>query len=196
MDLYCIPETQHTTVKHSQKLFEHTYTSNLYGLGTLTPIEFFQQDLLWSSSNTNSHSCSQRVSKHRWASSLYALRAQIHILAIRKLPDTPGQSIVHCNNWRASLAGSRYELTPRTPTNIIMCCWGASCLLTDPVPRGAPPCIAYLAVYEASTPRETGSARLASEGTHRTTRPLSRIPLRGYKYQPSGKRDIDRVRRR
>jgi hypothetical protein len=32
------PRTQLTTVKHSQQLFEHTYTSNLYGLGTLTPI--------------------------------------------------------------------------------------------------------------------------------------------------------------
>jgi hypothetical protein len=28
-------------------LFEHTYTSDPHGLGTLTPIEFFQQDLLW-----------------------------------------------------------------------------------------------------------------------------------------------------
>jgi hypothetical protein len=64
MELYCTPKTQHTTVKHSQKLFEHTYTSNLYGLGTLTPIEFFQQDLLWQSSNTHSHSCSHKASKH------------------------------------------------------------------------------------------------------------------------------------
>jgi hypothetical protein len=57
-------KSQYTTVKHSQQLFEHMYTSNLYGLGTLTPIEFFQQDLLWQSSNTHSHSCSQRASKH------------------------------------------------------------------------------------------------------------------------------------
>jgi hypothetical protein len=48
-ELYCTPETQYTTVKHSQKLFEHTYTSDLYDLGTLTPIEFFQHDLLWQS---------------------------------------------------------------------------------------------------------------------------------------------------
>jgi hypothetical protein len=51
-------KSQHTTVKHSRKLFEHTYTSDQYGLGTLTPIEFFQQDLLWQSSNTHSNSCS------------------------------------------------------------------------------------------------------------------------------------------
>jgi hypothetical protein len=57
-------KSQYTTVKHSQKLFEHTYTSDLYGTGTLTPIEFFQQDLLWQSSNTHSHSCSQKASKH------------------------------------------------------------------------------------------------------------------------------------
>jgi hypothetical protein len=38
MELYYNSKTQHTTVKHSQQLFEHTYTSNLYGLGTLTPI--------------------------------------------------------------------------------------------------------------------------------------------------------------
>jgi hypothetical protein len=53
MELYCNSKTQHTTVKHSQQLSRHTYTSNLYGLGTLTPIEFVQQDLFWSSSNTN-----------------------------------------------------------------------------------------------------------------------------------------------
>jgi hypothetical protein len=63
MELYCTPKSQHTTVKHSQELLEHTYMSDLYGLGTLTPIEFFQQDLLWQSSNTHSHSCSQKVSK-------------------------------------------------------------------------------------------------------------------------------------
>jgi hypothetical protein len=56
-------KSQYTSVKHSQKLFEHTYTSDPYGLGTLTPIEFFQQDLLWQSSNTHSHSCSQKASK-------------------------------------------------------------------------------------------------------------------------------------
>jgi hypothetical protein len=42
MELYCTPKSQHTTVKHSQQLFEHTYTSDLHGLGTLTPIEFFR----------------------------------------------------------------------------------------------------------------------------------------------------------
>jgi hypothetical protein len=31
-------KSQYTTVKHSQQLFEHTYTSNPHGLGTLTPI--------------------------------------------------------------------------------------------------------------------------------------------------------------
>jgi hypothetical protein len=51
--------SQYTTVKHSQQLLEHTYTSDPHGLGTLTPIEFFQQDLLWQSSNTHSNSCSQ-----------------------------------------------------------------------------------------------------------------------------------------
>jgi hypothetical protein len=58
-------KSQYTTVKHSQQLFEHTYTSNLYGPGTLTPIEFFQQDLLWQSSNTHSHSCSIKLSDTR-----------------------------------------------------------------------------------------------------------------------------------
>jgi hypothetical protein len=53
MELYCTPKSQYTTVKHSQKLFEHTYTSDPHGPGTLTPIEFFQQDLLWQSSNTH-----------------------------------------------------------------------------------------------------------------------------------------------
>jgi hypothetical protein len=57
-------KSQYTTVKHSQQLLEHTYTSDPHGPGTLTPIEFFQQDLLWLSSNTHSHSCSQKASKH------------------------------------------------------------------------------------------------------------------------------------
>jgi hypothetical protein len=34
MELYCSSKSQHTTVKHSQKLFRHMYTSNPYGLGT------------------------------------------------------------------------------------------------------------------------------------------------------------------
>jgi hypothetical protein len=54
-------KSQYTTVKYSRKLFEHTYTSDPHGLGTLTPIEFFQQDLLWQSSNTHSHSCSIKL---------------------------------------------------------------------------------------------------------------------------------------
>jgi hypothetical protein len=57
-------KSQYTTVKHSRQLLEHTYTSDPHGLGTPTPIEFFQQDLLWQSSNTRSHSCSQKASKH------------------------------------------------------------------------------------------------------------------------------------
>jgi hypothetical protein len=40
-------KSQYTTVKHSRKLFEHTYASDLYGPGALIPIGFFQQDLLW-----------------------------------------------------------------------------------------------------------------------------------------------------
>jgi hypothetical protein len=36
MELYY---TQYTTVKHSQQLFEHTYTSDPHGLETLTSIE-------------------------------------------------------------------------------------------------------------------------------------------------------------
>jgi hypothetical protein len=39
-------KSQYTTVKHSRKLLEHTYTSEPRGTGTPTPIEFFQQDLL------------------------------------------------------------------------------------------------------------------------------------------------------
>jgi hypothetical protein len=40
-------KSQYTTVKHSRQLLEHTYASDPHGLGTLTPIEFFQQGLLW-----------------------------------------------------------------------------------------------------------------------------------------------------
>jgi hypothetical protein len=58
-------KSQYTAVKHSRKLLEHTYTSDPHGLGTTTLIEFFQQDLLWQSSNTHSHSCSHKASKHK-----------------------------------------------------------------------------------------------------------------------------------
>jgi hypothetical protein len=46
-----LQKSQHTTVKHSEQLFEHMYTSNLYGIRTLTPIEFFQHDLLQANDN-------------------------------------------------------------------------------------------------------------------------------------------------
>jgi hypothetical protein len=72
------PKSQYTTVKHSRKLFEHTYTSDLDGLGTPTPIEFFQQDLLWQSSNTRSHSCSQKASKHTSGQSIVGLSVHLH----------------------------------------------------------------------------------------------------------------------
>jgi hypothetical protein len=68
---------QYTTVEHSRKLLEHTYTSDLYGTGTLTPIGFFQQDL-WQSSNTHSHSCSQKASKHKSGQSVVGLSVHLH----------------------------------------------------------------------------------------------------------------------
>jgi hypothetical protein len=75
MELYCTPNSEYTTVKHSRKLFEHAYTSDPHGLGTSTPIEFFQQDLLWESSNTHSNSCSQKASKHKSGQSIVGLSA-------------------------------------------------------------------------------------------------------------------------
>jgi hypothetical protein len=70
--------SQYTTVKHSRKLFEHTYTSDPHGLGTLTPIEFFQQDLLWQSSVTHSNSCSRKASKHKSGQSIVGLSVLLH----------------------------------------------------------------------------------------------------------------------
>jgi hypothetical protein len=63
-------KVQYTTVEYSSQLLEQTYTSDPHSLGTPTRIEFFQQDVLWQSSITRSHSCSI------------------------KLPNTSGQSIV------------------------------------------------------------------------------------------------------
>jgi hypothetical protein len=71
-------KSQYTTVKHSRKLLEHTYTSDLYGTGTLFPIGFFQQDILWQSSNTHSHSCSQKASKHTSGQSVVGLSVRLH----------------------------------------------------------------------------------------------------------------------
>jgi hypothetical protein len=71
-------KSQYTTVKHSQQLSEHTYTSDPHGLGTLTPTEFFQQDFLWLSSNTHSHSCSHKASKHTSGQSIVGLSVHLH----------------------------------------------------------------------------------------------------------------------
>jgi hypothetical protein len=72
-------KSQYTTVKHSWQLSEHIYTSNPRSLGTLTPIEFFQQDLLWQSSNTHSHSCSHKATKHtRSGQSIVGLSVHLH----------------------------------------------------------------------------------------------------------------------
>jgi hypothetical protein len=71
-------KSQYTTVKHSRQLLEHTYTSDPHGLGTPTPIVFFQQDLLWHSSNTRSHSCSQKAFKHTSGQSIVGLSVRLH----------------------------------------------------------------------------------------------------------------------
>jgi hypothetical protein len=71
-------KSQYTTVKHSRKLLEHTYTSDPHGTGTLTRIEFFQQGFLWQSSNTHFHSCSQKASKHTSGQSIVGLSVHLH----------------------------------------------------------------------------------------------------------------------
>jgi hypothetical protein len=71
-------KSQYTTVKHNRKPFEHTYTFDPHGLGTPTPIEFSQQDLLWQSSNTRSHSCSRKASKHTSGQSIVGLSVHFH----------------------------------------------------------------------------------------------------------------------
>jgi hypothetical protein len=79
-------KSQYTTVKHSRQLLEHTYTSDPHGLGTLTPIDFFQQDLLWQSSNTRSHSCSHKASKHKLGQSIDGLSVLLHTTtALRRI---------------------------------------------------------------------------------------------------------------
>jgi hypothetical protein len=79
-------KSQYTTVKHGRKLLEHTYTSDPHGLGTPTPIGFFQQDLLWQSSNTHSHSCSHKASKHTLGQSIVGLSVHLHATtALRRI---------------------------------------------------------------------------------------------------------------
>jgi hypothetical protein len=68
MELYCTPKVdtlQLNTVGNSSNTRTHLTCTVMEH----TPIEFFQQDLLWQFSNTP-------------------------ILAVRKLPNTPGQSVV------------------------------------------------------------------------------------------------------
>jgi hypothetical protein len=79
-------KSRYTTVKHSRQLSEHTYTSDPHGLGTLAPIEFFQQGLLWQSSNTHFHSCSQKASKHTSGQSIVGLSVHLHTTtALRRI---------------------------------------------------------------------------------------------------------------
>jgi hypothetical protein len=79
-------KSQYTTVKHSRKLLEHTYTSEQYGLGTLIPIGFFQQGFLWQPSNTHFHSCSQKASKHTSGQSIVGLSVHLHsTTALRRI---------------------------------------------------------------------------------------------------------------
>jgi hypothetical protein len=86
MELYCTPKSQYTTVKRSRKLLEHTYTSDPHGIGTLTPIEFFQQDLLWQSSNAHCHSCSHKAFKHTSGQSIVGLSVHLHTTtALRRI---------------------------------------------------------------------------------------------------------------
>jgi hypothetical protein len=85
MELYCNSRTQHTTVKHSQQLFKHTYTSSLYCLGTLTPIEFVQQDLFWSSSNTNSPPKPIQSRRQRNSLLLKSITARLHCCVTMEL---------------------------------------------------------------------------------------------------------------
>jgi hypothetical protein len=64
MELHCTPKVntlQLNTVRNSSNTRTRpTRTVSEH----LTPTEFFHQDLLWRSSNTHSHSCSQKASKH------------------------------------------------------------------------------------------------------------------------------------
>jgi hypothetical protein len=85
-------KSQYTTVKHNRQLSEHTYTSDPHGLGTPTPIEFFQQDLLWQSSNTHSHSCSQKAFKHTSGQSIVGLSVRLHTTK------APRRFVVFCIN--------------------------------------------------------------------------------------------------
>jgi hypothetical protein len=86
MELYCNSKTQHTTVKHSQQLFEHTYTSNLYGLGTLTaaskPIQSRKQQnsLLWKSITACLHCCA--TMELRQSSIVASLRRRKNVVLV------------------------------------------------------------------------------------------------------------------
>jgi hypothetical protein len=64
MELYCTPKVNTLQLNTASNFFEHAYMSDPHGPETLTPIEFFQQGLLWQSSNTHFHSYSQKASKH------------------------------------------------------------------------------------------------------------------------------------
>jgi hypothetical protein len=99
MELYCNSKSQHTTVKHSQQLFKHMYTSNLYGLGTLTPIEFVQQDHFRSSSKTNwlSKPIQSHIQQNSllWKSITACLRCCV---TVELRPSSIVASLRRCNN--------------------------------------------------------------------------------------------------
>jgi hypothetical protein len=85
MELYCTPKVstlQLNTVGNSS----NTRTRPTCMVPEHTPIKFFQQDLLWQSSNTRSHSCSQKASKYTSAQSIVGLSVLFHTTtALRRI---------------------------------------------------------------------------------------------------------------
>jgi hypothetical protein len=96
---------------HSQQLFEHTYASNLYSLGTLTPIEFVQQNLFWSSSNTNWPS--KAIQSHRQQNSTVEINYSLFTL----LHDNGTKAAQYCCVTKETQRCTTVLLRNRAPTS-------------------------------------------------------------------------------
>jgi hypothetical protein len=77
MELYCTPKVN-TLQLNAASNSSNTRTRPTFMVPEHSHIEFFQQDLLWQSSNTHSHSCSQKASKHTKSIRRQAIGPLVH----------------------------------------------------------------------------------------------------------------------
>jgi hypothetical protein len=93
-------KSQYTTVRHSQKLFEHTYTSNLEGLGTLN------------------HASNQQESVAKYTRTSLLARSQDQTGHVSRIPNTIETCVYCCERNNAACLRCYPPMTLR-PSSIV-----------------------------------------------------------------------------